>query len=401
MQERIGILFVQSPDQLAADGFIHLQLMRSLDRSRFDVHVACSPGPPGKTTGIYRTLSAVPNLHVKPTNFGRSVYGTSLRQKAGSALVQFQSILSLASLAFYMRRKRIRVVHASTRPRDALACILLARLGGAKSVIHLHVASGTWTSRPVRWAIGQADVLFSISSYVTRSLLHSSYQKAKIRQLLNAIDTKNWDYELSAQSAREELGLAQNVPVIVCIGRLFPAKGQRDLIRALPAVQQCWPDVKVLIVGAYDRSASRGASYSDELAQLVRELGLEANVSFLGYRPDVARVLAAADVFCLPSFEEPFGLVFLEAMAMKKPVVALNNGGTPEVVVHGQTGLLSEPGDIDALARNLITLVGNPALRTQMGNHGRTLVEERFDMSRMARDAELLYEELIRGEELG
>jgi glycosyltransferase involved in cell wall biosynthesis len=245
--------------------------------------------------------------------------------------------------------------------------------------------------------MGQADVLFSISRFVTRSLLHSSYQAAKIRELLNAIDIKNWDCGLSAISAREELGLAQNVPVIVCIARLFPAKGQGELIRALPAVQKRWPDVKVLIVGSDDRSASGGASYSNELSRLACELGLESNVSFLGYRSDIARVLAASDVFCLPSFEEPFGLVFLEAMAMKKPVVALNNGGTPEVVVHGETGLLSEPGDTEALARNLLTLLGDPTLRVQMGNRGRTLVENRFDKSRMVRDAEQFYIELIRG----
>ena len=88
-------------------------------------------------------------------------------------------------------------------------------------------------------------------------------------------------------------------------------------------------------------------------------------------RSDIAELLAACDVFALPSFEEPFGLVFAEAMAMKRPVVALANGGTPEVVEHGKCGLLSPPGDIDALAANLIRLLDNPELRTQFGEHGR------------------------------
>ena len=77
------------------------------------------------------------------------------------------------------------------------------------------------------------------------------------------------------------------------------------------------------------------------LREQARELGIEKNVIFTGPRSDIAELLAACDVFALPSFEEPFGLVFAEAMAMKRPVVALANGGTPEVVEHGKCGLLS------------------------------------------------------------
>jgi Glycosyl transferases group 1 len=107
-------------------------------------------------------------------------------------------------------------------------------------------------------------------------------------------------------------------------------------------------------------------------------------------------LLAACDVFALPSFEEPFGLVFLEAMAMKRPVVALANGGALEVVEHERSGLLSVPGDQLALATNLLTLLKDPALRTSIGESGRHHVETRFTLARMARDAERVYEALAR-----
>src|SRR5206468_5991867 len=104
--------------------------------------------------------------------------------------------------------------------------------------------------------------------------------------------------------------------------------------------------------------------------------------------------MAACDVFALPSFEEPFGLVYAEAMAMKRPVVALGNGGTPEVVEHGKSGLLSSPGDDEALANNIITLLRDPDLRARMGEYGRRQVETRFAPARMARDMEQVYGEL-------
>ena len=100
---------------------------------------------------------------------------------------------------------------------------------------------------------------------------------------------------------------------------------------------------------------------------------------------------AACDVFALPSFEEPLGLVFLEASAMKKPVVALNNGGAPEVVEHGASGLLSAPGDQAALTNNLLTLLRAPGVRVRMGEYGRRQVEARFTPERLARDVEQLY----------
>jgi glycosyltransferase involved in cell wall biosynthesis len=106
-------------------------------------------------------------------------------------------------------------------------------------------------------------------------------------------------------------------------------------------------------------------------------------------------LLAACDVFSLPSFEEPFGLVFAEAMAMKRPVVALDSGGTPEVVVHGQCGLLSSPGDIDTLAANLLRVLGDPALRAQFGEYGRSRIEEHFTPQRMASDFAALYARML------
>ena len=86
------------------------------------------------------------------------------------------------------------------------------------------------------------------------------------------------------------------------------------------------------------------------LKTLTRELGLQEHVIFTGFRSDIVQILAAIDVFTMPTFEEPCAVAFLEAMAMRKPVVALRSGGTPQLVEHGVAGLLSPPEDIDALA---------------------------------------------------
>jgi glycosyltransferase involved in cell wall biosynthesis len=107
------------------------------------------------------------------------------------------------------------------------------------------------------------------------------------------------------------------------------------------------------------------------------------------------RLLAAADILPMPSFQEPFGLVYAEAMAMKKPVVAFDNGGTPEVVEHDKSGLLSPQDDVPALAANLRRLVYDPELRTRMGEYGRQQVETRFVPRRLAEDVARVYTDVM------
>jgi glycosyltransferase involved in cell wall biosynthesis len=140
-----------------------------------------------------------------------------------------------------------------------------------------------------------------------------------------------------------------------------------------------------------------GGSFTAELKDLARELGIADAVVFTGERSDIPEIMAACDVFTMPSFEEPFGLVFLEAMAMRKPVVSLDNGGTPEVVEHGRSGLLSSNGNIEALAANIVMLARDRELRARMGAYGRAQVLARFTAQRMARDAGEAYRAILDG----
>ncbi len=118
---------------------------------------------------------------------------------------------------------------------------------------------------------------------------------------------------------------------------------------------------------------------------------------FTGWRSDVQRILAASDIYAMPSFEEPLGVIYLKAMAMRTPVVALRSGGVPEVVEHGGAGLLSEPDDDARLAANLVTLLRDPALREHMGRRGRELVETVHTPRRMAADGLRIYREVLSG----
>jgi glycosyltransferase involved in cell wall biosynthesis len=391
---RTGVLFISSAEDPGADTFIHTLIMRSLDRTQFDVHVAFSAGPPGAPTPASTILKAIPDLHLRPANFGPSLTGLPrIRQLAGM-FGAVAAVSSFVSLARYVRRHRIAILHSTDRPRDAVACAVLGKLTGAKSIIHAHLKVADWMSGSIRKSMARVDALIGVSEFVARSLVEYGYERDKTYAVLNAIDLPRWDPQLGGGSLRRELGLTPETPVIACAARLFRGKGQDQLIRAMPAVRREFPDVRLLIIGRDDRQAMR-ASFTEELKRLAGQLGVSENVVFTGQRSDMPAVMAAADLFALPSDEEPFGLVFAEAMAMKTPVVALDNGGTPEVVDDGKTGLLSPPGDVAALASNILTLLRDSALRARMGEAGRRVVEQRFTAGRMAADVGKVYHTLV------
>jgi glycosyltransferase involved in cell wall biosynthesis len=392
VSQRTGILFLNSPERPGADTWVQNLIIRHLDRARFDVHVACSPGSPSKPSQSLEVLRAIPEVHLRATNFGPSLSGSTRREKVFALAQGGPMLASLAGLVAYIRRRGIRVIHSSDRPRDAIACVLLAKASGAKSVIHVHVKCDAWMGAAVRWAMRSADALIAISEHVARSFSAFGIQPQRSHVVLNAIEPEAWDPGLDGASVRKELHIPAEAPVVICVARLFHWKGQAELIEAFARVRSELPLSRLLIVGEEDKLAGADRpNFLAELQALTERHGLGGNVIFTGRRPDVARLMAASDVFAMPSFEEPFGLVYTEAMSMKRPVVALDNGGTPEVVDHGKSGLLCAPGDIAALASNIVTLLRDPALRSRMGEFGRQQVEARFRPRRMADDIGRVY----------
>ena len=132
-----------------------------------------------------------------------------------------------------------------------------------------------------------------------------------------------------------------------------------------------------------------------DLRAMARDLGLAEQVTFTGQRRDIAQILAASDIYTMPSVEEPFGMVYLEAMAMQKPVVALRSGGVPEFVEHGKTGFLSEPQNIDQFAERVLALLHNPAQRHEMGAYARRQVEQFFTIERIGHDMDRIYRHVL------
>jgi glycosyltransferase involved in cell wall biosynthesis len=390
----IKVLFVQSQEYSGPDSQISASVMTHLPRDRFEVHCAVPAARGGELTPPARVVRGLSDVHVRPTRFGPSLE-PGWRAKAAGVVAAVPAAASLAGLVGYLRRHRIDVVHATEKPRDAIYGTLLAKAGGARSVVHLHVPPAAWMRSGVLRALHHADALVGVSKYVAETIVDMGYAPERVHAVPNGLELSNWlDVEVDGAAVRREFAMDAAAPMLVTASRLFPSKGQHLIVAALPAVKARFPAVKLLIVGRDDTRASGGSSYTAELRRMIGELGLDDSVVFTGWRPDLDHLMAACDVFVMPSLHEPFGMVYVEAMALRRPVVALDSGGVPEIIDHGGSGLLSPPDDVDSIAANLTRLLAEPELCRRMGEHGRRRVVERFSSERMTEDMAALYTSL-------
>jgi glycosyltransferase involved in cell wall biosynthesis len=228
-------------------------------------------------------------------------------------------------------------------------------------------------SRLERQNARAADAVITTSDYCRDAIeRHYGVPRGRVRLVPEGLDLGRWER------------IARDVPrtsdgaTILCVARQYPRKHVADLLRAMPLVRRVVPNARALIVGDGPEHAS--------LVRLHAELGLGDAARLVGAVPDdeaLARMYRQADVFCLPSVQEGFGIVFLEAMASGLPIVATSAAAIPEVVPAGRAGTLVAPGDVEALAGALAELLRSPERRVAFGAYGREHVRA-YDWDRVA-----------------
>jgi phosphatidylinositol alpha-1,6-mannosyltransferase len=284
-----------------------------------------------------------------------------LLEEHGCDTVWFGAAAPLGLLAPALRRAGARRLIATTHGHE----VGWAAAPGARQVLR-RIASGV-------------DVVTYLGDYTHSRLAAAigSHNAGKLSRLAPGVDVSMFRPGLGAER-RAELGLGER-PVIVCVSRLMPRKGQDVLIRALPAVQRAVPDAALLLVG--------GGPSRERLTALATSSGVASSVLFTGSVPwpELPTYYGAGDVFAMPCRTrlggvdvEGLGIVFLEAAASGLPVVAGDSGGAPETVRDGETGFVVDGRSVDAVAQRLISLLGDGATAEAMGAKGREWATTRW-----------------------
>lgn len=296
---------------------------------------------------------------------------------------------SVQALRRYIRDWRIHIVHGHGYKADVYA--LAARLGtGARLIGTCH----NWLGRSLKMRLYAAldkrvlrrfDAVVGVSEDVTAEL-RRYVPPVRVAHIGNGIDPQAFHRVLPASEAKHALGLIGR-RVVGFIGRLTREKGVYDLLEAMRALRAKHPDTHLLIVGDGEERQA--------LEQRTRDLGLDSAVTFTGTRADTALLYSAFDVFVLPSYQEGFPMVVLEAMACNLPVVATHVGDIPRIIDDGATGVLTAPGDTDALVRAVDRVLADATGSQEMGAAAGRRLRERFTSRAMAQHYLALYRRVL------
>jgi phosphatidylinositol alpha-1,6-mannosyltransferase len=352
-----------------------------------------------------RTLVVTNDFPPRPGGIQAFVHSLAVRQPPGEVVVYASSWKGAAEFdaaqPFPVVRDRTSVLLPTPRALRAVRAVaraegcdrvwfgaaaplgLLARsLDLSRSVASTHGHEVGWAlapgTRQVLTRIGRSvDVVTYLGAY-TRERLAPALPGVRLEQLPSGVDTALFRPGAGGDAVRERHGLTGR-PVIVCVSRLVPRKGQDVLVRALPLVQQAIPDAALLIVG--------GGPSLPKLTALAEVEGVASSVVLTGSVPweELPAHYDAGDVFAMPCRSrlrglevEGLGIVFLEASATGLPVVAGRSGGSPDAVLDGVTGHVVDGTSVPEVAERLVELLSDPSAARAMGQAGREWVEKQW-----------------------
>ncbi|MFG3097315.1 glycosyltransferase family 4 protein [Streptomyces sp. NPDC048202] len=273
----------------------------------------------------------------------------------------------------------------------------LRQAGAERLAATTHGHEAGWAQLPAARQllrrIGESTDTITYLGEYTRSRIAAALTPeaaGRMVQLPPGVDEKTFHPGSGGDEVRARLGLTDR-PVVVCVSRLVPRKGQDTLIRAMPRILAAEPDAVLLVVG--------GGPYESDLRRLAAETGVADSVRFTGAVPwaELPAHYGAGDVFAMPCRTrrggldvEGLGIVYLEASATGLPVVAGDSGGAPDAVLDGETGWVVRGGEPAEAAERITALLADEGLRRRMGERGRQWVEEKWRWDLLAERLKVL-----------
>jgi glycosyltransferase involved in cell wall biosynthesis len=366
---KLDIFYLTATSDIGGTERMLIHLLSRMDRNRFDA-VVCSLVGDGSLTEKIREL------------------GYSAETLDLSHPLQFRKICSLYRL---MKSRPFDLVQIYGLRAEAIGRPL-AKMAGIPVVISSIRSPDPWRKwyhvLIDRMTLIWANCFVSNSAAGRQSRIErEGYPADCIRVIYNGIPAPPEYKEGDKDVFRKKYGIeGKAFPVICHVANLRVMKGHREALQAIPELRKIFPDILFLFAG---RDDSKGG-----IPNLARTLGVDENVRFLGHCPEPAEILAISDAFILPSYWEGCPTSLLEAMAFGLPCVAAQVGGIPEIIRHGENGLLIPPKNPVALTDALVSLFKNPGQRGQIAEAARQTFQNRFHIDRMVREYENLYEEL-------
>ncbi len=371
---RIKVLEMIDRPFLGGGQITLLSLAKGLDKDKFEVMAASGGGAPSWMSSgswAFRTFPSMSGSRPAPGPPAGSPRRSEGRRSTSSTPTEGSPVFTAA-----WPRKRPGRARSSIRSTASIIFITGTRWRDERLIVLERRLSRSTDA-----------VIFVSQADLRKGMKLRLAPVGKARLIRNGIDPAGMIPGFDRAAKKNELGSAGR-PLVVAVSRLHRQKGLKYLLRAVPLIREEVPAVKVVVAG--------GGPLESRLTSEVRRLRIGESVALLGERKDVREVLAAADVFVLPSLWEGLPYVLIEAAALGKPIVATDIDGVREVVRSGETGVLVPPRDPGRLAAALILLLRDQDLAGKLGERARRDIPPAFSLERMIRETETLYLDVFR-----
>jgi glycosyltransferase involved in cell wall biosynthesis len=253
-------------------------------------------------------------------------------------------------------------------------------------ILHIHTIHRLpW---PDRWCLRRARHIITVSNFSRRFLEHYGIEPGYIQVVYNGIDMEKLGRKAKGTDIREELHLGKDIQIVCYTGRIVKWKNLEMLIKTIPEIRKNYSGkVKFLFIGETPRIRQKGENYEEALLELAEGLQVKNEVIFTGRREDTASIVRQIDIFTTPSLLEVCSMSILEAMALAKPVVALNSGGNAELLAEG-AGVMAESDDRKGYAQAILDLLNSAQKREELAAAANRRIKQLFNISDNVRKLE-------------
>ena len=367
--KKINILYSsQSGDMIGGGQKSLLLLLERLDRNRINPFLVC----PSDGDLMQRAKALDIETAVIPAPVLKKI-----------------SLPTIIKCIRFIIGKRIDLIHTDTR-RQTFYFGLAAKLTRKPLVWHIRVASHE-NRLYDRCLYHLADRIIAVSKAVALRFKGIGNSSRKVCVIYNGVDVREFDVKNERLKMRQHFGIREDEVFVGTGGQLVPLKGYSLFLEAAYITSRTFPGkFKYIIVG-------KGTDeYMETLKREAHNLQLEEKIIFTGFRNDIPKIMSAMDVFVLATFyEEGLSRVILEAMAAGIPVIASAIGGNPEVVMHGENGMLVQTGNAELLAKAILNISSDAEMLKQMGKKARKHVASKFSIEENVNKIQNVYEEIL------
>jgi glycosyltransferase involved in cell wall biosynthesis len=379
-------------------------LVRNLDRGRFEPIVVT-----GKSDLPYRDIAQealwlpISDRVIDTLGWQRRIRESVFARRAPRLAGLMRWILGraddvlnfgpyFARLLFSVARTRPALIHANNEPQCNRAALMAGKLFGIPVVCHVR-GDYPRPTKALRWLYSLPDQLIAVSRWISQGMADLGVAEERRTCVYDGIELEKLDVHADGRAFRSRHGIGAEEFAVGLIGLLIPWKGQRLFLEAGRKLLERIPNLRLVLVGGTPEVCE---SYERELRASAAEPAFGGRVIFTGHVSEMAQAYNGLDVVLSASTSpEPLGTVVIEALALGRPLVAPAHGGAAEMIEHGKTGLLFEPGNAEALSSAIYRLYENRHLGRALGHAARDKALRTFAVRRHVDEVQAVYDRLL------